>query len=155
MRPIKPILYLSGIAALSMVVACEEEIPPPVYQLIPANVRDIIVSASAAGVVEPIQTVEVKSKASGEILNVAVETGSVVSRGDLLVRVDQRVPQNAVTQAEADLDVARAQLTNAESQFASIRSVIRDAVDYRTGVRRREFESRECTGPIGAGAANT
>ena len=105
-----------GLALLG--TACAQEIEEaPLFQIVPATQRDIIVSASAAGSIEPIQTVEVKSKASGEITAVAVESGDQVSRGALLVRVDPRVPRNAVTQAQADLDVAQAQLTNAQAQL--------------------------------------
>lgn len=98
-------------------IGCAEEVEPPVYQMVPVSVRDIVVSASAAGIIEPVKTVEVKSKASGEIMDVRVETGDRVGRGDLLVRVDPRVPRNALMQAEADLVVAKAQLTNAQSQL--------------------------------------
>ncbi len=106
------------LAALAVVIlGCTEEIEEQVFQLLPVSTRDILVSASAAGSVEPVLTVEVKSKASGEILDVLVETGDLVTRGDLLVRVDQRIPRNALTQAEADLEVAQAQLSNAEAQW--------------------------------------
>ena len=103
--------------AIALLAGCEEEVEAPVYQLVPVAERDIIVSVSAAGTVEPIKTIEVKSKASGEIMDVRVETGDVVRRGDLLVSVDPRIPHNAVVQAEAELDVAKAQLANAESQL--------------------------------------
>jgi len=96
---------------------CTKEEAGPGYELVPVSTRDIVVSASAAGAIEPVTTVEVKSKASGEIVEVRVEVGDEVEPGDLLVKVDPRVPQNALTQAEADLDVARAQLANAESQL--------------------------------------
>jgi len=110
----------SSVLALALAVAawgCEEEAPPPVYQKVPVTARDIVVSASAAGAVEPITTVEVKSKASGEIIQVLVETGDAVTPGQRLIQVDQRVPQNALVQAQADLDVAEAELANATSQL--------------------------------------
>jgi len=94
-----------------------EETVAPVYQKVPVSTRDIVVSASAAGVVEPITTVEVKSKASGEIFDVTVETGDIVTAGQLLVRVDPRVPQATLRQAEADLQLAQAQLENAQSKL--------------------------------------
>ena len=81
-----------------------------------AEHRDIIVAAEATGVVEPIQIVEIKSKASGEVLTMAVETGQVVEKGDLLVQVDTRDLRNAVEQAQADLEVAEASLTVATAQ---------------------------------------
>ena len=79
--------------------------------------RDIIVAAEATGVVEPIQVIEIKSKASGEIIRMAVETGQVVAKGDLLVQVDTDDLTNAVEQARADLDVAEASLTVAKAQM--------------------------------------
>ena len=45
-----------------------------------------------------------------------METGQEVQRGSLMVRIDPRTPKNQVDQAQADLDVARATLANAESQ---------------------------------------
>jgi HlyD family secretion protein len=96
--------------------ACKKQTPPPAYQAVPVERRDIVVSAQASGAVQPDTTVEVKSKASGEILALTVETGQTVKRGDLMVRVDPRIPRNAVAQAQADLEVAQARLTNASSQ---------------------------------------
>jgi HlyD family secretion protein len=106
-----------ALAAALAAWGCEEAAPPPVYQLVPVATRDIVVSASAAGAVEPITTVEVKSKASGEIIQVLAETGDAVSPGQRLIQVDQRVPQNALVQAQADLEVAQAELANAQSQL--------------------------------------
>lgn len=107
-----------ALTATLIVVACAEEVVETrVYQAIPMSTRSIGLSASAAGVVEPIQLIEVKSKASGEITHVQVETGDAVVPGQLLVRVDPRVPTNAMIQAEADLEVADAQVANAQAQL--------------------------------------
>jgi HlyD family secretion protein len=104
------------IAVLAVLAACKKETPPPTYQALPVERRDIVVSAQASGAVQPDTTVEVKSKASGEILQLNAETGDVVKRGAPLVRVDPRNARNALAQAQADLDVARAKLSNATSQ---------------------------------------
>lgn len=79
--------------------------------------RDIVISARAAGVVTPVTFIELKSQASGEITEVNVEEGEEVRRGQLLVRVDPRIPRNAVTQAEADSVVAQAALENADARL--------------------------------------
>ncbi len=106
-------LPLAAIAA----AACSKPAAAPVYQAIPVARRDIVVSASAAGAIEPVRTVDVKSKASGEIIAVYVDTGDSVKAGQQLVRVDQRIPLNALRQAEANIEVAKAQLDNAQAQF--------------------------------------
>jgi HlyD family secretion protein len=100
----------------ALLSGCEEEAPPVVYQAVPVEHRDIVVSARASGTIQPDTVVEVKSKASGEILELKVETGQLVKRGSLMVRVDPRNPRNLAAQAQADLEVAEARLTNATSQ---------------------------------------
>lgn len=78
--------------------------------------RDIVLDATASGTVEPINVVEVKSKSSGQITRMTVETGSIVNRGDLLVQLDTRDVQNQYDQAKADLDAAEARLKVTEAQ---------------------------------------
>ena len=105
---------LAGLGLLGL--ACKNKEQAPLYLPEPVARRDIIVSAEASGAVEPILTVDVKSRASGQILQMRVETGDVVHQGDTLVMVDRRDPTNTFNQAQADLEVARAQLATAEAQ---------------------------------------
>jgi HlyD family secretion protein len=60
--------------------------------------------------------IEVKSKASGLIVKMPVETGSQVNSGDLLVQVDTRDVKNQYDQAMADLRSAQASLEVAQAQ---------------------------------------
>ncbi len=99
-------------------LACGEPESEAGLRLAPVSIRDLDVAVHAAGVIEPVTTVEVKSQASGEIVEVLVEEGERVHEGQLLVRVDPRIPSNAVVQAEADSMVARAELDNAQAQLA-------------------------------------
>lgn len=102
---------------LLALAACHKAPPPLVYQAVPVQRRDIIVTAQASGAINPDTVVDVKSKASGEILDVKVSTGDVVKHGTLIVQVDQRIPANDVAQAQAALQVDSAQLANAVAQF--------------------------------------
>ena len=70
------------------------------FETEPVEKRDIMVAVEAAGTVEPLTTVELKSKASGEILKAEGETGQVVQAGTLLVQIDKRTPRNLLAQAE-------------------------------------------------------
>jgi len=97
--------------------ACRKAQPAPLYQKIAVEQRDIVVSATASGVIQPILTLSVKSKASGEILEEPVQTGDEVKQGQLLARIDPRIPQSNLTQAQANLAVAQAQLETATSQL--------------------------------------
>lgn len=128
------------LAALGLVVVaafgCREAESAPVYQALSVERRDIVVSASAAGSIEPVLTVEIKSKASGEIIDLRVDTGDEVEQGQLVAIIDSRVPRNDVAEAEAQLAVAEAQLQNAESQLR------RSDTLYKTqSITEQEFEA--------------
>jgi HlyD family secretion protein len=94
-----------ALAACNKSKAEEQEAAP---EMAAVGKQDLNVRAEAAGLVEPIMTVEIKSKASGEVTAVHVETGQEVRRGTLLVEVEPRDVRNAYAQAEADLEVATA-----------------------------------------------
>src|SRR4051812_47513287 len=103
-------------AVIAILAGCKKEAAPVPYQAVPVERRDIVVSAQASGSIQPDTTVEVKSKASGEVQQINAETGQVVKRGDPLIRIDPRNARNALAQAQADLDVAKAKLANSTSQ---------------------------------------
>lgn len=103
---------------LVLLAACSRQgdKAPTTYQTAPVDRRDIIVAVEAAGLIEPSVTVELKSKASGQILSIQGETGQVVDKGTLLVQIDKRNPQNSLAQASATLEAARARRSIAEAQ---------------------------------------
>lgn len=105
--------FRGPVLAAFVMAACKAPPPPPPYLTVPVQKQDIVVSSLAAGTIQPDTIIEVKSKASGEILEVLATTGQTVRRGDLLVRVDPRLSRNAVEQAQAALDAANATLLNA------------------------------------------
>ena len=78
--------------------------------------RTIVSEATASGQVEPINVIEVKSKSSGQIIEMTVETGSQVQRGDLLVQLDPRDVQQQLSQAVADSVAASAKLAVSKAQ---------------------------------------
>ena len=109
-----------GMLLVLGLTACEQDQPQslaPIYDSAPVETRDIEVNVEAAGVIEPELFVDVKSKASGEILAIHAETGDVVEAGFLLVEVDKRTPRNRLAEAEATLVAARARRTIAETQM--------------------------------------
>ncbi len=114
-----------ALLCLSALLACgKKEQAGPTIATAPVERRDIVVNAEASGTVEPINVIEVKSKASGQITRMPVETGTQVKPGELLVQVDTRDVQNQYNQALADvraaesrLDVTRAQRQRSEELF--------------------------------------
>lgn len=75
---------------------------------------DITVPITAAGLIEPAQRIEVKSKASGEVIEVPVKEGTFVHAGDVLLVLKKDDEQRRYDSAKAELDRARALLAQAE-----------------------------------------
>ena len=120
MRHYLPLILAAGLAACA-----EEPDADPMYESATADKRTIEVSVSSAGIVEPLATVEVKSKASGEVLDVLVAVGDHVERDTLVVRIDPRTVRNDLAQREAELkaalsrrEIARSQMNRAEALLA-------------------------------------
>ena len=121
------ILPLAGCGAAEGLLAGEDAEPEPtaLYQTAAVERGDITVAVEAAGIVEPVTTVDVKSKASGEILSLPVDTGDHVEAGALLANIDPRVLDNSLQQAQANLEVAKARLGNSSSQLERIDQLYR------------------------------
>ncbi len=78
---------------------------------------DLVVSIHSNGRITPVQTVEIKSKASGEIIEMAVDVGDYIQKGDLICRLDTTTVMNSYRQAKADLNVARVTVDKRQREF--------------------------------------
>ncbi len=87
------------------------------YQERTIEPKNLDLTIKASGEIEAVYSVEIKSKASGEILDLPAEVGDTVRKGQILARIDQRTPRNVLNQAEADLQLAEVRLENAEAQL--------------------------------------
>jgi HlyD family secretion protein len=91
----------------------------------PVERHDIALTVEATGTVEPVDPVEMKSKASGTIVTMPVSVGSRVAAGDLLVQIDARDVKNQYDQAfaarqaaQVKVEVSQAQKSRADSLYA-------------------------------------
>ena len=107
-------------------------------QTAPAELRSMRVTAESNGELEPVLKVEVKSKESGEILQLFTDSGDEVEEGALLAEVDPRDVNNAYEQAQADLDVAVARMDISKKQLDRSKQLLDSAV-----ITPREFEQAE------------
>jgi HlyD family secretion protein len=113
-------LVLAAVAVYLFVTGAgdDEDVSPAEIRRVVSVARgDLELTVSADGVVQPINRVEVKSKASGQIEQLNFEEGQVVEKGDLLIALDQRTTLNDYEQAKADLEVAEANLTQQQNNF--------------------------------------
>lgn len=109
-----------------IMAACTEDVAiGPMFESALVSRDTIEVSVSSAGIVEPLATVEVKSKASGEVLELFVDTGDHVAAGTLMVHIDPRTVRNRLEQSEAEAKAANSRREIALSQMARAESLLK------------------------------
>ena len=82
----------------------------PRYKEVKVERGTFQVIVTANGMVKPIDRIEMKSKASGQIEELPVEEGDFIRKGQLVARLDQKDERAAVAQGQADFDIAEAEL---------------------------------------------
>jgi HlyD family secretion protein len=119
-------LGLTGVGTILFIIASfwgcsfnDEGGDEPRSDLLLAEVKlqDVVVEVSATGVIEPIRVIEIKSKASGEIIGMPVETGDIVAAGAILIQIDTVDVASDLRQATADLATRRVQIQITERQL--------------------------------------
>ena len=104
--------------------------PPPAVPVGVATVQqsNFNVYLTGLGSVQAFNTVSLKTRIDGQIMQVNFQEGQDVKVGELLIVVDPRPYQVALQQSQANLQKDEAQLTNAKAQYA------RNKVLYEQGV---------------------
>jgi HlyD family secretion protein len=130
------------VLSIALLLGCQRQPQSvaPLYDAAKVETRDIEVSVDASGVIEPESTVEVKSKASGEVLKVNGETGDLVQSGTLLVQIDKRTPSNNVSQSEAALKAAEARRTIADTQLKRAEALYKSQTLTQADVEKAQLE---------------
>jgi HlyD family secretion protein len=116
---------VAALCVLLLIACSEDENDAPLYSAATVERRSIEVSVDSSGVVEPLAVVEVKSKASGEVLELLIDIGDYVEEGALLVGIDPRTVRNRLAQAEAELVAARSRRTISETQMKRAESLLK------------------------------
>jgi membrane fusion protein, multidrug efflux system len=91
--------------------------PPPAavpVTVAQAQTADFAVYLNGLGVVEPYDTVTVRSRVDGEVIKIAFHQGQMVNEGDLLAEIDPRPYQAALDQALSKRAQDEANLKNAQ-----------------------------------------
>ena len=105
---------------------------------------DIRVPITAAGLIEPNQRIEIKSKASGEVIDIPVVEGDFVHTGDVLIVLKKDDEQRLADRAQAELDRVEALLAQAEVlQKEAVENVtVADAhvAELEAQLERAEFD---------------
>ena len=111
-----------------------EEPSKPKFKVSKVSQGTISVQISATGIVEPNFKVEVKSKASGEVLSFPKHEGDRVKKGTLLLQLDKSDEKRNVDKAKSDLSSSTAKLKKAET------ALLLQKTKYKTDIKTAQSE---------------
>jgi HlyD family secretion protein len=86
-------------------------------ELAKAKKATIVEKVSASGTVQPVTEVKIAPEVSGEIIDLLIEEGDSVSRGQTLVKIRPDTWQSQLERAEAGLSQQRANLEQSKSSL--------------------------------------
>jgi len=112
-----------------------------------AELRTIIETITANGKIQPEKEVKISPEVSGEIVELHVNEGDPVVRGQLLLRIKPDVYISQRDRSLAAISSARARLAQAEAQFIQAElsyNRIKQLYDEQT-VSKSEFEQAEAS----------
>jgi multidrug efflux system membrane fusion protein len=142
----KVLLVLATIALFTL-TACNSSSkipapPPPAVTVAPVESRPIVEWTEFTGRTEAIETVEVRPRVSGYVLEVRFRAGEIVNKGDVLFVIDPRWHKADFDRASAEYERARARLDNAEreSRRATQLQSTRVISTEETEARQARFE---------------
>jgi RND family efflux transporter MFP subunit len=124
------LLYISGAIFLGLALfffirtsfsSAEEVEVATVSFVSPSQSNEIL---TASGYIVAQQKASIASKATGRIVFLGFREGDVVKKGEIIARIESADMEAALAQAKADLDLARADRTDAERSLERSKALL-------------------------------
>lgn len=113
------VFVLLIVLKMTGVLGGEKDITVAVEEITP---RDIIETVNASGKIYPETEIKIKADVSGEIVELPIEEGDSVVRGQLLVKINASIYNSAVEQAAASTMQAQSSVSNAKEMAAQAKA---------------------------------
>lgn len=103
-----------------------------------AGAADLPVTLDALGTVTPLATVTVRTRINGQLMQVGLQEGRHVRKGEFLALIDPRPYQAALDQADGQLARDKALLRNAEVDLVRYRQLVAE-----DSIARQQLDTQE------------
>ena len=118
-RPLLIVLVLLGLGVtVGRSVNKSLHQPPPPPRTVRTHLGNIVIQVSETGTIEPVDKVDIKSKAAGRLLSIPIQEGQYVTKGQLIAVVDRSLIDPQLAGYEAQLQSAQARLAQTEAEYA-------------------------------------
>ncbi len=121
--------------------------------------RSLVATVTASGQIEPTRQVDISADITGRIIELPVEEGDWVKRGDLLVRIDPSQYEAAVARAQASLASAQASALQARANRDQARRTFERSEQLRntdsTLVSDEQLEQAQTSFEVAEAIANS
>ena len=139
-----------GMMGLSIVLlaGCKEkshqtEMPAPSISVAMPVVRDITLTKDYPGYLSSDRMVNLVARVNGYLQSSQLVPGAKVKKGDLIFVIEPEVYQNNVTQAEAALNTAKAQVEYARSNYERMKEAAKSGAVSQIQVLQAESTAAE------------
>ena len=148
--------------ACGLTVGCSSEaskstnVRAATAQAVPVTVakavkEDMPVYLVGLGSAVPLNTVSIKSRIDGQLVEVAYREGQHVNKGDLLALIDPRPYEVALSQAQAQLFKDQAQLRDAQLNYERFK----DLLEQSGAMSQQQVDTQKTTADQFEGAVRT
>lgn len=117
------------------------------------EMRDISLSYPAEALVEAIHQATVAAQVPGRVMDVRVDAGDKVKRGQVLMRLDERETTQAAAGAEAQAQAAGATLANAKANFERTKNLFAQKFVSQAALDQAEAGYKSAQGQYDAARA--
>ena len=122
--------------------------PIPEISVAKPIVKDIVLTQDYPGYLTAEQTVDLVARVNGTLQATSFSPGSKVKKGQLLFIIEPTIYKDNVTQAEAALKTAQAQLTYARNNYTRMREALKSDAVSRIQVLQAESAVAEETAAV-------
>ena len=139
--------------SLQLIMAAQSERPTPV-QVSAVQQKTMPIYLTALGTVTAYNTVTIKSRVDGQLLQVPVREGQAVNQGQLLAEIDPKPYQAALEQAQGQLVKDQANAVNARAEASRYNALAEAGVVSKESQQLQVSNAGQAEGSIAADQAS-